>query len=51
MRRPKPEKIAGETERLSRIAAEAAKQSGRSALPEVHPPLSFGEMLREATGA
>lgn len=48
VRRPKPEKIAGETARLSRIAAEAAKQSGRSVLPTVSAPLSFREMLREA---
>ncbi len=51
VRRPKSEKIAGETERLSRIAAEAAKQSGRSSLPTVTPPLSFHEMLREAAKA
>ena len=51
VRRPKTEKIAGETERLSRIAAEAAKQSGRSALPRVLAPLSFSEMLREAAAS
>lgn len=51
VRRPKPERIAGETERLSRIAAEAAKQSGRSALPTVSAPLSYGEMLCEAAAS
>jgi 16S rRNA (uracil1498-N3)-methyltransferase len=49
IRRPRPEKIGAETERLNRIAEEAAKQSGRSALPTVGTPLSFSEMLREAT--
>ena len=37
------------TERRSRIAAEAAKQSGRSILPEVLPTVSFEEALRMAT--
>ncbi len=48
IRRPRPEKLPAETERLSRIAAEAAKQSGRSRLPTVGASLSFSEMLREA---
>ena len=49
IRRPKPEKLSAERERLSRIAAEAAKQSGRGMLPEVLLPLSFEEMLESAT--
>lgn len=36
------------TERLARIAAEAAKQSGRGVLPLVLPQMSFGEMLQRA---
>ena len=48
IRRPKPEKLEAERERLSRIATEAAKQCGRGALPEVRLPLSFDDMLREA---
>ena len=49
IRRPKPEKLQSERERLSRIAQEAAKQCGRGVLPEVLSPLSFDEMLRAAT--
>ena len=49
IRRPKPEKLSSERERLSRIAQEAAKQSGRGILPEVLMPLSFDEMLERAT--
>ena len=49
IRRPKPEKLSAERERLSRIAAEAAKQSGRGVLPEVLMPLSFEAMLGAAT--
>lgn len=41
IKRPAPEKIAKMTERLSRIAKEAAKQCGRSALPEVLPMISI----------
>lgn len=48
VRKPRPEKIAAETERLNRIAAEAAKQSRRGAIPTVTAPLSFGEMLIRA---
>ena len=51
IRRPRPEKLAAETQRLSRIAAEAAKQSGRCALPAVSAPLSFSEMLSAASRA
>ena len=37
--------------RLRRIAAEAAKQSGRGILPDVSAPVSFDEMLRLASSA
>ncbi len=37
------------TQRLAKIALEAAKQSGRSIIPQVNKPLSFNEMLIEAT--
>ena len=49
IRRPKPEKLSSERERLSRIALEAAKQCGRGHLPEILLPLSFEEMLSAAT--
>jgi 16S rRNA (uracil1498-N3)-methyltransferase len=39
------------TERRSRIAIEAAKQSGRSILPEIVPTVSFEEAIREAVKA
>ncbi len=48
IRRPRPEKAAAETERLTRIAHEAAKQSGRARLPAVGMPLSFDAAIREA---
>ena len=48
VRKPRPEKIAQETERLNRIAEEAAKQCRRGAIPTVTPPLSFKETLTEA---
>ncbi len=48
IKRPKADKIAHIAERQNKIAAEAAKQCGRSLLPLVHTPLSFNEMLREA---
>ena len=51
VRKPRPEKIGQETERLNRIASEAAKQCRRGAIPTVTPPLSFGEMLDEAKSA
>ena len=39
------------TERRMRIAAEAAKQSGRGVLPNVSPTVSFDEMLKRASSA
>ena len=51
VRKPRPEKIGSETERLNRIAEEAAKQCRRGAIPTVTPPLSFKEMLNEAKQA
>ena len=47
--RMKPEAEARKTERRQKIAAEAAKQCGRSLLPKVHGTLSFGEMIRLAS--
>ena len=49
--RMKPEAEGKKTERRARIAAEAAKQSGRAMLPEVAPTVSFAEMLEEARKA
>lgn len=40
---------AEKTKRRCRIAAEAAKQSGRGRLPEVKPTVSFKEMIRQAS--
>ncbi len=43
--RIKPEAEQRKTERRQRIATEAAKQCGRSALPIVYPTVSFSQML------
>lgn len=51
VRKPRPERICAETERLGRIAAEAAKQCRRGAIPTVTPPLSFDGMLATAKNA
>ena len=48
IKRPKAEKLDRQLERLNKIAREAAKQCGRSRLPEVCAPLSFEKMLKEA---
>lgn len=42
---------AKKAERRSRIAAEAAKQSGRGIIPSVSSPVSFDEMLERAAKA
>ena len=49
IKRPKADKVAKQTERLSRIAEEAAKQCGRAIIPEVAFPLEYREMLTDAT--
>ena len=49
--RVKPEAEAKKAERRTRIAAEAAKQSGRGMLPEVAETVSFSEMLDAASKA
>lgn len=49
--RPAPEKLPRRTERLQRIADEAAKQCGRSRLAKVGQPLSYADMLGQATKA
>ena len=51
IKRPKAEKADKNTVRLQRIAEEAAKQCGRSRLPEVAKPISFDAMLAEANKA
>lgn len=51
IRRPHADKWEKQGSRLLRIAEEAAKQSGRSALPAIGSPLSFPEMLAEAKTA
>ena len=45
IKRPSPEKSDKQTARLSKIAAEAAKQCGRSRLPEVLPPIKLSELI------
>ena len=47
----KPDAEKNKLERRNRIAAEAAKQSGRGILPEVHQTVSFDKMLEEAKDA
>ena len=47
--RVKPEAESRKTERRQKIAAEAAKQCGRSVLPHVSTTVSFAEMLRLAS--
>ena len=49
IKRPSPEKAERNTARLSRIAEEAAKQCGRSRIPEVRMPVSFSEALKSAS--
>lgn len=49
--RVKAEAEERKTERRCRIAAEAAKQSGRGILPTVYPTVSFDEMLRMASSS
>ena len=51
IKRPKAEKADKQTERLSRIAKEAAKQCGRARIPEVSAPIGFEGMLRDASSA
>ncbi len=48
VKRPPAEKQQRITERLNRIAYEAAKQCGRARIPEVLPAISFTEMLSSA---
>lgn len=40
-----PKNEGQKTQRLQRVALEAAKQAGRDIVPVVHPPLEFKEML------
>lgn len=49
VKRPRADKAEKQGARLSRIAAEAAKQCGRGRLPEVLPPVSFKEVLTLAS--
>ncbi len=48
IKRPAIDKTEKNTKRLNRIAEEAAKQCGRSVLPEVMPPISFDEVIKTA---
>lgn len=51
IKRPKAEKAEKQNARLSKIAEEAAKQCGRAKIPTVSQPMSFNQMLNEATKA
>ncbi len=51
IKRPAPEKQGRITERLSRIAEEAAKQCGRARLPIVDAPIKFSEMIKEVSAS
>jgi len=51
IKRPKAEKAEKQNARLARISEEAAKQCGRSIIPEVALPISFSDMLAQAKGA
>ncbi len=48
IKRPPKEKAEKNTERLSRIAAEAAKQCGRASLPSVSAPMDFLSAVEDA---
>ena len=48
IKRPKAEKIDKQLARLSKIAEEAAKQCGRSKIPEVLSPVGYEKMLKIA---
>lgn len=47
----KPDGEKNKLERRNRIAAEAAKQSGRAILPTVNPTIGFGAMIEKAKEA
>ncbi len=49
IKRPQADKIARNLARQEKIAAEAAKQCQRGALPKIHAPISFEEMLLAAS--
>ena len=49
IKKPKQDKAKEKTERLGRIALEAAKQCGRSVIPKVELPMTFSEMLSSAS--
>lgn len=51
IKRPKADKVEKQTQRLTRIAEEAAKQSGRAILPTVSEPVDYKTMLSLARSA
>lgn len=51
IKRPSSDKAEAKRTRLSRIALEAAKQSGRGIVPEIALPVSFREAIAEAARA
>lgn len=51
IKRPKADKVEKQTQRLCRIAEEAAKQSGRAVVPTVSEPIDYKTMLSLAKEA
>ncbi len=51
IKRPDPDKAEKQNSRLCRIATEAAKQCGRSIIPQVLLPITFEEMLEKANAS
>ena len=49
IKRPKADKVEHNLNRQEKIVLEAAKQCGRGILPKVYAPISFDEMLSEAS--
>lgn len=49
IKRPKADKVEKQTERLRKIAEEAAKQCRRAIIPDISLPLTYSEMLLDAT--
>ncbi|MDP4109532.1 MAG: 16S rRNA (uracil(1498)-N(3))-methyltransferase [Bacillota bacterium] len=47
--RPDDRAQARKTERFRKISEEAAKQSGRGIIPNIHEPVGFDDMLKKAT--
>ena len=49
IKRPKADKAEKQTARFRKISEEAAKQCGRAKIPTIEQPMSYSQMLNEAT--